>query len=93
MSGASTEPCWCRQILGLAGRVHGRRVNDFVCATVTELEYSITTTVLFFDDLLSLSLSLSFTVFFFDDWGRDEDPRWFGSEHSLGLVVTTKPPH
>ena len=25
-----------------------------------------------------------FTMFF-DDWGRDEDPRWFGGEHSPGV--------
>ena len=30
-------------------------------------------------------LALLFNVFFFDDWGRDEDPRWFGGEHSPGV--------
>ena len=63
-----TEPCGVWRIPGLARRAHGRRVSDFVCATLTEVKYSFTT-----------------TVFFFDHWGRDEDPRWFGGEHSPGV--------
>ena len=63
-------------------------VSDFVCATLTELKYSFTTTIFFFDDLLSLSPCSSSTT------GAAMRPP-DGSEVNTapGLVVSTKPPH
>ena len=49
--------------------------------------------VLFHDHrVLFRQLALFFAVFF-NDWGRDEDPRWFGVNAAAGLAVPTNPPH
>ena len=63
-------------------------VSDFVCVTLTELKYSFTTTIFFFDDLLSLSPCSSSTT------GAAMRPP-DGSEVNTApvLVVSTKPPH